>query len=185
MLSTPRYSKTLSDREFSLYLPHVDKSTMNLDEILADVGLIERIDWVDPDDGVGSAFVHFSEWYDTPLTERILMDLDEGLSYRVPYHQKKKYLIVRKNQSPLAKYTGPYTIDYLAEAIETLRTAYIYGRENVLKPKHIRFDEHGESSTVVDWYVPCSPNVAYSGTQNIHQVAAEYAWWINETLSKT
>lgn len=174
MLSTPRYSKTPSDRELSLYLPHVvDK---NLDEILEDVGLIERIDW----DKNGGAFVHFSEWYDTPLTERILMDLDEGLSYRVPYHQKKKYLIVRKNQSPLAKYTGPYTIDYMAEAIEMLRTAYIYGRENVLKPKHIRFDEHGES-TVVDWYVPNVCHVAYSGTQNIHQVAAEYAWWLNET----
>jgi hypothetical protein len=155
---------------------------MNLEAILADVGLIERIDW---DKNGRSAFVHFSEWYDTPLSERILMDLDEGLSYRVPY-VPEKYLIVRKNQSPLAKYTGPFTIDYMAEAIETLRTAYIYGRENVLKPRHIRFDEHGgESTTVVDWYVPNVPHVAYSGTQNIHQVAAEYAWWIHETMTKT
>jgi hypothetical protein len=184
MLATPRYSKTplLSREKTSLYLPRV-KPSMNLEAILADVGQIEHIDWVDPDDGVGSAFVHFSEWYDTPLSERILMDLDEGLSFRVPYPDQK-YLIVRKNQTPLVRYSGPYTIDYLAEAVETLRTAYIYGRENVLKPKHIRFDEHGEP-IVLEWYVPCSPNVVYSGTKNIHQVAAEYAWWINETLSKT
>lgn len=198
-LSTPRYVRTpLPIPNQSVYLPCVPRRLTTapdlLDDIFAEVGVIDSIDWSLVDDGRHrgrSAHVHFSECFDTATSEQMLCAFDQDLSYRLPMvlEERERYLILRKAHNTLPRYKGPYSIDYFAEAIDTLSSAHVYGlsqtaggMDHILKPKHIRFDDDGVA-TVCDYYVSLSalPNnkTKYAGNKNIHQLAAEYNGWIN------
>jgi len=120
-------------------------------------------------------------WYDTPSAEALFMELEEDdSSYRLLY--ARGYLICRRNRQPVAEYAGPLTKQYLATAIDTLSKAY--GSKNVLKPKHIRFEEDGTPRVVEYGVSVTSPCLAvYTGPKNIHQLAADYFYWIDKTKS--
>jgi|LauGreDrversion2_2_1035103.scaffolds.fasta_scaffold02459_4 hypothetical protein len=78
-------------------------------------------------------------------------------------------------------YHGPYSAKQLAEFVDTLSTAYIYGRckESVLVPKHIRFDEDG-TPTVVEYRVLPQPSSQTPDNQkNKNKLVTEYSYWMN------
>ena len=100
--------------------------------------------------------------------------------------ERERYLILRKAYHPLPRYKGPYSSEYFAEAIQTMSYAHIYGvsqttdgMNDILKPKHIRFDDDG-NATVSEYYVNVDMRALpkYAGNKNIHQLAAEYNGWI-------
>lgn len=192
-LSTPRYVRTpLPIPNQSVYLPCVPRRLTTapdlLDDIFAEVGVIDSIDWCLADDGRHrgrSAYIHFSMCFDTATSEQMLCAFDQDLSYRLPMvlEERERYLILRKAHNILPRYKGPYSIDYFAEAIDIMsQTAAAAGGMDILKPKHIRFDDDGVA-TVCDYYVSLStlPNnkTKYTGNKNIHQLAAEYNGWMN------
>lgn len=197
-LPTPRYGRTpLADihPSFGLFIPHVPHRVF-LFEILSQVGEIDSVDWISTQDegGKRQAYVHFTVWYDTPVAEELYSTLMEGQSYRL-YDDKEsgKYLICRQNLRPVPRYRGSYTRDYLIKAVRTLEMAYKYGRCCVLKPKHIRFDQKTGAPTVVEYFVPSSEMVeaedgdddyGWVDMRNIHQLAADYEWWIQTTLTQ-
>jgi len=192
---SPLFPST-EDPQPSLYIPRIPPNVF-LPEILSQVGHIDSIDWVDWVDPP-QAYVHFSMWYDTPLAEKLyaaIMDDDDdnvndnAASYRLYDTDKKKYVICRRNRHPVPRYRGPSSREYFIAAIDTLETAYTYGRcrPDELKRKHIRFDEDLETEdNVDDYYVDVSPlPVTEDTNKNIHQLAAEYEWWLKTWLQVT
>lgn len=182
---TPRYEKT-SLQGPVLYIPVVPVA--NLDEILTDlVGEVHSIDWVEQ-----AAFVHMKTWYDTPLVECILCQLDQDLSHRLVH--AAKFLILRKARNPLPRYTGldnSVTRNYFAASIETMKSSA--SPPSCLIPKHIRFDD-GDYK-VVDYNVqnghsPSPHEILQNGlpagpsNKNIHQLAAEYNSWVSILLRR-
>lgn len=176
-LPTPRsvISPLLDDDiQPSLYIPQVPRR-VSVYDIMSQVGEIESVDWVHDDASHYPArshcFVHFSMWHDTPVAEELYASILEDRSYRL-YDDDGNYVICRKNRHPVPRYRGAYSFDYLIPAIQSLETAYTY---DTLKPKHIRFDETG-TPTVVD-----ASELIHTervNVKNIHQLAAEYEWWI-------
>jgi hypothetical protein len=170
----------------SLYIPHVPQNVF-LQEILSQVGDIESIDWVEPQ----QAYVHFSMWYDTPLAEKLyatIMDDDDddaSSSYRLYDTDNKKYIICRRNRHPVPRYRGPFSREYFIAAIDAFEK---YGVLDV-KRKHIRFDDEDDLETEAeldDYYVDVSsPTLAADTNKNIHQLAAEYEWWLKTSLQIT
>ena len=195
---TSRYVKTeLAIPNQSVYLPYVHPLVGPLlPDIFHAVGEIDQIDWVSRSSGGHSAYVHFSVCYDTSVTEQLLCAMDEDISFRLPFTgagNQPYYLIVRKNKNPVPRYSGPYSIDYFAEAIDVLSSAYVYGLlqqtsgnarfiDDILKPKHIRFDED-DVPHVCEYYVALPTDKRrlppYFGNKNIHQLACEYQWWLD------
>lgn len=173
----------------SLYIPHVPQNVF-LQEILSQVGDIESIDWIDWVEPQ-QAYVHFSMWYDTPLAEKLyatIMDDDDDASssYRLYDTDNKKYIICRRNRHPVPRYRGPFSREYFIAAIDAFEK---YGVSDV-KRKHIRFtDEDLETEVKVDdYYVDVSlplPTLAADTNKNIHQLAAEYEWWLKTSLQIT
>jgi hypothetical protein len=144
------------DVQPSLYIPHVPPCGSLLD-ILGQVGEIDSIDYLTRDDQTQqSCFVHFTMWYDTPLSETLCKAITDEGSFRL-YHGKV-YLICRQNRCPVPRYRGTRTREsFIAELDPT-----------ALKPKHIRFDENDGTPTVVTYFI--APEYA---DKNIHQLAAE------------
>jgi|LauGreDrversion4_1035100.scaffolds.fasta_scaffold14536_5 hypothetical protein len=163
----------------SLYIPHVPRR-VSVYDILSQIGDIESVDWI-PESPC--CFVHFSVWYDTPVAEELYSVIAEGRSYRLYDDDSGKFVICRANQSPVPRYRGSLKRDYFIAAIRTLETAHMYGsRCPVLTPKHIRFDEHSGTPTVVEYFMPGVLASMDEDFRNIHQLAAEYEWWIQTFL---
>ena len=170
-LPTPRSGRSpLFDIPPSLFIPHVPRR-VSLFDILSQVGEIDSVDWID-----GRTYVHFTVWYDTPVAEELYSVISEGRSYRL--YDSGKYVICRQNRHPVPRYRGPYSRDYLMSAIHSLAMADGF----ILKPKHVRF-ETGKP-IVVEYYVPASQLIHTENVnmKNIHQLAAEYEWWIQTSL---
>lgn len=204
--STPLYAPDDSIITQSLYLPLVPRNARRrLPAIFEQhVGRVERIDWFE---GRKGAFVHFSMWYDTPVAEDMFATVvQHDFSYRLKYEAHGTYLICRKARYPMQNglsrktvrclqnglsdrymrktvqclYRGPYSAKQLAEFVDTLSAAYIYGRckESVLVPKHIRFDEDG-TPTVVEYRVLPQPSSQTGRRKNKSKLAAEYSYWMD------
>lgn len=175
----------LDEPQPSLYIPFV---TRKMRSILSQVGRIERIDWISCSK---SAFVHFSMWYDNPVSEELSMNLfnkeeDDNSTFRLfSKDTKDRYVLCRRNMNPIKPYLGSNTREYFIQAIDTMETAYKYGQSPKITPKHIRF--HGNVPIVVEYWVTTpipnnnTPNTYTKNIKkkNIHQLAAEYNWWIS------
>lgn len=166
LLPTSRYDPTPLP-PLSLYLPKVPKQAA-LYDVLGAVGVVDRIDW----SSESSAYVHFSTWYDCAVAEHMTMVLSaDDASYRLPI-AAGGYLICRRNRHPLPPYTGTLSADELAAGIEALQSG------QPVIASHIRFGDTG--TTHVEYKVapltPIAPR--YEGPKNIHQLFAEYQWFV-------
>ena len=152
----------------SLYIPCIPYNAAPLEDYFADIGKVSRIDYF-----AKSAYVHFEgeEWYDTAVAEAMFCHINTCGSYLHALPQGGKYIICRRNLSPVPVYTGILTVDELAFGIESIN-AYleIGGIPPVVKPKRIQFDPFH-----IEYFVPPSSiPPPYRGTLNHDQLAHEF-----------
>ena len=197
----------------SLYLPLVPRNARrHLPAIFEQhVGKVERIDWFGPKGAFVHFSMWYDTPVAEDMFVTVVQDnLSYRLKYGTGLGA---YLICRKARYPMQNglsdrymlktvrclqnglsdrytrktvrcmYRGPYSAQQLAEFVDTLSTAYIYGRckEKVLVPKHIRFDEDG-TPTVVEYRVlpqPSSQTGFPAIPKNKNKLAAEYSYWMN------